>query len=191
MFFVFMIRFLGRGPLRMLRVPLLAAGARSEPAREQARARKFTVAFGRDRRVRRNRACRAVHSGGGCAPTLTAIGRRQPEHALTDPASSSRIATASPALSYCSRVIWLGERRGDLVDWVTQRWVQITGRRVALADAPWLAGPSGSVRGIGADFFTRWGESQGMRVLPSGIDDGLVDGLAVLTGPTGCGTCER
>jgi hypothetical protein len=82
-----------------------------------------------------------------------------------------------------ARVVWLGERRGDLVDWVTQRRVQITGRRVALADAPWLAGPSGSVRGIGPDFFARWGESQGMRVLPSRPDDGLVDGLAALAGP--------
>jgi hypothetical protein len=80
-------------------------------------------------------------------------------------------------------VIWLGERRGDLVDWLTQRWVQITGHRVALADAPWLAGPSGSVRGIGADFFERWGELQGMRVLPPGPDDGLIDGLTALAGP--------
>jgi hypothetical protein len=81
------------------------------------------------------------------------------------------------------RVVWLGERRGDLVDWVTQRWVQITGRRVALADAPWLGGPSGSVRGIGTDFFARWAEAQGMQVLPPNPDDGLVDGLAALAGP--------
>jgi hypothetical protein len=39
------------------------------------------------------------------------------------------------------------------------------------------------VRGIGADFFERWGESQGMRVLPPGPDDGLVDGLTALAGP--------
>jgi hypothetical protein len=80
-------------------------------------------------------------------------------------------------------VIWLGERRGDLVDWVTQRWVQITGRRVAIADAPWLDGPTGSVRGIGPDFFATWGESNGMRVLAPAADDGLVPGLAALTGP--------
>jgi len=80
-------------------------------------------------------------------------------------------------------VVWLGERRGDLVDWVTQRWVQITGRRIALADAPWLAGPSGTVREIGADFFARWGESHGMQVLTPGPEDGLVDGLAALAGP--------
>jgi hypothetical protein len=80
-------------------------------------------------------------------------------------------------------VIWLGERRGELVDWVTQRWVQITGRRVPLADAPWLAGPVGSVRGIGVDFFERWAASQGMQVLQPGPADGLVEGLALLAGP--------
>lgn len=80
-------------------------------------------------------------------------------------------------------MIWLGEQRGDLVDWLTQRWVQITGRKVALADAPWLAGPTGSVRGIGADFFERWGQGQGLHVLAPGPDDGLVDSLSALAGP--------
>jgi hypothetical protein len=81
-------------------------------------------------------------------------------------------------------MVWLGERRGHLVDWVTQRGVQLTGERIALADAPWLIGPTGSVRGIGADFFERWGEAQGLRVLPSAIDAGLVAGLADLAGPS-------
>jgi hypothetical protein len=80
-------------------------------------------------------------------------------------------------------MVWLGERRGHLVDWLTQRWVQLGGQRIALADAPWLTGPTGSVRGIGADFFERWGESQGLRVLPGAVDDGLFAGLAALTGP--------
>lgn len=80
-------------------------------------------------------------------------------------------------------MVWLGERRGDLVDWVTQRWVQITGRRVALADAPWLVGPTGSVHGIGADFFSRWADSQGMQVMEPSPDAGLVTGLAALAGP--------
>jgi hypothetical protein len=81
-------------------------------------------------------------------------------------------------------VIWLDERRGELVDWATQKWVRITGQRVALADAPWLVGPCGTARGIGADFFERWGESRGMRVLPPSPDDGLVGGLALLAGPS-------
>jgi hypothetical protein len=80
-------------------------------------------------------------------------------------------------------VIWLGEQRGELVDWVTQRWVQLTGERIALADAPWLEGPTGEVRGIGADFFERWAESRGRTVLPATADAGILEGLAVLAGP--------
>jgi len=77
-------------------------------------------------------------------------------------------------------VIWLGERRGHVVDWVTQRWVQVTGRRVTLEQVPWLSGPCGSVRGIGADFFEHWGRDHGLAVLPSRNDDGLIDGVAAL-----------
>jgi hypothetical protein len=43
--------------------------------------------------------------------------------------------------------MWLGERRGNLIDWLTQRWVCATGRRVDLAAEPWLAGPVGQTRG--------------------------------------------
>ena len=77
----------------------------------------------------------------------------------------------------------MGERRGHAVDWLTQRWVQLTGRRIELRRAPWLSGPCGSVRGIGADFFERWGEAQGLTVLPASRDDGLLAGLAALAGP--------
>ncbi|MEM6989522.1 MAG: hypothetical protein AAF721_03465 [Myxococcota bacterium] len=80
-------------------------------------------------------------------------------------------------------MVWIGERRGHAVDWVTQRWVQITGRRLELADVPWLSGPCGSVRGIGADFFERWGEARGLTVLPARPDAGLIDGLTALGGP--------
>ena len=77
---------------------------------------------------------------------------------------------------------WFGERRGHAVDWVTQRWVQITGRRLELSRVPWLSGPCGSVRGIGADFFERWAASRGLTVLPARPDDGLIGGLAALRG---------
>lgn len=79
--------------------------------------------------------------------------------------------------------MWLGERRGHAIDWITQRWVQITGQRTTLDDAPWLEGPSGSVRGIGADFFERWGEARGLRALPAQPGDGLIGGLGALRGP--------
>lgn len=79
---------------------------------------------------------------------------------------------------------WLGERRGDLIDWLTQRWVKLTGKRIALIDAPWLTGPVGAVTGIGADFFARWGPQNGLRVLPPSPDDGLLRTLGELAGPT-------
>jgi hypothetical protein len=80
-------------------------------------------------------------------------------------------------------MVWLGDRRGHAVDWITQRWVQITGRRVALTDVPWLSAPHGSVRGIGADFFERWGDDHGLTVLPPDPRAGLVEGLDALRGP--------
>ena len=80
-------------------------------------------------------------------------------------------------------MVWLGQRRGEAVDWITQRWVQITGRRIALDEAPWLSGPCGSVHGIGADFFEQWGQARGLTVLPTQPDDGLVPSLSALRGP--------
>ena len=50
---------------------------------------------------------------------------------------------------------WLGDRRGHLIDWSTQKWVQFTGKRVDLTREPWLDGPAGAPEGIGADFFDR------------------------------------
>lgn len=79
--------------------------------------------------------------------------------------------------------MWLGERRGHVVDWFTQRWVQVTGRRIHLDEAPWLRGPCGSVRGIGAGFFQEWGRSRGLATQPARPDDGLIAGLAELRGP--------
>lgn len=60
--------------------------------------------------------------------------------------------------------LWLGEERGDLSDWVTQRWVVATGRRVDLARDAWLDAPVGGTRAIGRDFFLRLAESEGLEV---------------------------
>jgi hypothetical protein len=79
--------------------------------------------------------------------------------------------------------MWLGERRGHAFDWFTQRWVEITGRRMSLGEAPWLTGPSGSVRGIGADFFERWGEAHGLHVVPPHAGDGLLAHFDDIRGP--------
>jgi hypothetical protein len=42
---------------------------------------------------------------------------------------------------------------GHPVDLLTQRWVQVTGRRLLLAEHPWLDGPIGDPERIGHDFF--------------------------------------
>jgi len=75
--------------------------------------------------------------------------------------------------------VWLGEKRGHLTDWATQRWVQATGRKVSLAVHPWLEGPTGDSRGIGADCFTPYAAAHGLRVVTREVA-GLCPHLAVL-----------
>lgn len=79
-------------------------------------------------------------------------------------------------------MLWLGDRRGYLSDWATQRWVQATGRRVRLADAPWLAGPAGDPRGIGADYFLDLARRDGLDVRRS-PDAGLLPDFSALAAP--------
>lgn len=79
--------------------------------------------------------------------------------------------------------MWLGDRRGDLIDWLTQRWVWLTGRRVDLAADPWLAGPVGSTHGIGLDYFDRWAAAEGMVVARHRSGTGLLPSFAALGGP--------
>lgn len=81
------------------------------------------------------------------------------------------------------RMLWLGPKRGTAADWLTQRWVQLTGRRIRLADAPWLAGPTGGVDGIRADFFERWAADQGLSIAPTPDRAGLLE-LECLAGPS-------
>lgn len=80
-------------------------------------------------------------------------------------------------------MIWLGERRGHLVDWFTQRWVELTGTRLAQAQAPWLWGPVGQTSGIGPRFFEELAAARGLVVLPEASDAGLLPGLTALAGP--------
>jgi hypothetical protein len=60
-------------------------------------------------------------------------------------------------------MIWLGERRGHLSDWVTQRWVQATGKSVQLRDHPWLSGPVGATTGIDADLVSELARADGLK----------------------------
>ena len=75
--------------------------------------------------------------------------------------------------------MWLDDTRGHFVDWSTQRWVEATGRRVTLADCPWLEGPAGSPAGIGKDFFDSYSATNALRVERSGAG-GLIADFSVL-----------
>ncbi len=70
--------------------------------------------------------------------------------------------------------IWLGERRGHLADWVTQRWVQLTGRSVDLAEENWLEGPIGNTNEIGESYFKDYRTANGQK------DIGLVEDFGCL-----------
>lgn len=72
--------------------------------------------------------------------------------------------------------------RGHLVDWSTQQWVRVTGRRVDLAASPWLYGPVGPPTGIGGDFFERWAPQAGLAVRRDGEPRGLLPDFGRLRG---------
>lgn len=78
---------------------------------------------------------------------------------------------------------WLGERRGWLADWVTQRWVQATGRRVSIRDHAWLESPIGDPRGIGARFFDEWATRNGLELRRGDPAAGLLPDFDALRGP--------
>ncbi|HKF49323.1 MAG TPA: hypothetical protein VKB38_18330 [Terracidiphilus sp.] len=65
-------------------------------------------------------------------------------------------------------MIWLGEKRGNLSDWVTQSWVRTTGRSISLAEHPWLDGPVGGTRHIGSRFFESYAADHGLAVVEEG-----------------------
>jgi hypothetical protein len=75
--------------------------------------------------------------------------------------------------------MWIGDQRGHLVDWSTQRWVQATGRRVSLDTCPWLEGPTGKPAGIGAGVFDEYLASSSLRVR-RGATSGLLPDFACL-----------
>jgi hypothetical protein len=66
-------------------------------------------------------------------------------------------------------MIWLGDRRGNLSDWVTQRWVRTTGRRVSLATDGWLDGPIGGTRKIGKYFFDAYAAERNLETVRDGV----------------------
>lgn len=81
-------------------------------------------------------------------------------------------------------MLWLGSSRGYLSDWITQRWVQLTGRRVRLQEMPWLEGLVGPTTGIGTNFFNDVAAREGLHVRSAGAERGLVPKFDVLRGPS-------
>ena len=80
-------------------------------------------------------------------------------------------------------MIWLGSNRGYLTDWITQKWVQICGRKFDLATSPWLEGPIGSTNGIGKDFFHQLAEAEDLQLRTMGKPRGLLRDISTLEGP--------
>lgn len=81
------------------------------------------------------------------------------------------------------RLLWLGNERGYFSDWLTQRWVQFTGRRVELNRTPWLEGPVGKPTGIGKGYFEDLALEQGLLVQRGEPSKGLLHNFHSLTGP--------
>lgn len=77
--------------------------------------------------------------------------------------------------------LWLGPTRGHAVDWLTQRWVQLTGRHIKLEDYPWLDGPVGAPSGVGAEYYDKLAASNGL-VRASKAPRGLVSSFDELKG---------
>ena len=80
-------------------------------------------------------------------------------------------------------MIWLGDKRGYATDWITQLWVAATGQTASTAEQPWLAGPVGDTRRIGADCFREIAVREGLSVLDGPSSRGIVPDLGVLEGP--------
>jgi hypothetical protein len=76
-------------------------------------------------------------------------------------------------------MIWLGQSRGYLSDWVTQQWVKASGHRVSLAGCPWLDGPVGPTTGVGPHFFQELAAQSTLSVHPG---TGLIDDFSQLRG---------
>jgi hypothetical protein len=76
--------------------------------------------------------------------------------------------------------IWLGEKRGYVTDWITQRWVQLTGKKVDLRNEQWLLGPMGNTKKIGEDFFMQVAADENLEITVNENNSGLLKDLDVL-----------
>lgn len=81
-------------------------------------------------------------------------------------------------------MIWLGSKYGYLTDWITQRWVQLTGRSIDLSSNSWLTGPIAPTTGIAPDYFTSFAERENLRLNQSASSAGIISDFALLGGGT-------
>ena len=77
-------------------------------------------------------------------------------------------------------MIWLGSKRGYLSDWITQRWVQLTGKKVDLLHESWLQGPIGKTSGIGLTFFDQLASDSGLTIKRRIPNIGLIEDFRLL-----------
>ena len=79
--------------------------------------------------------------------------------------------------------MWLGQQRGYLTDWFTQRWVEYTGRRLNPSEVLWLGGPIGNTKKIGKESVTEIAEHEGLILDNSSERRGLLTRFDCLDGP--------
>ena len=77
----------------------------------------------------------------------------------------------------------LDARRGELSDWLTQKWVQATSRRLVIRDDDWAAGPCGGTESIGKDFFEKLAVAEGLEISLGGGPIGLTSDFLRVGGP--------
>jgi len=78
---------------------------------------------------------------------------------------------------------WLGAPHGYLTDWVTQRWVQLTGRYVDLSQSQWLEGPIGKPGGIGKNYFDELASENNLSIRCNSPHSGLIQDFSELASP--------
>jgi hypothetical protein len=76
--------------------------------------------------------------------------------------------------------LWLGEKHGYLTDWVTQKWVRLTGRTINLEAESWLQGQIGETKEIGESFFNKLGQDSRFNLHVNLSGAGLVEDFSVL-----------
>ncbi|HET6661555.1 MAG TPA: hypothetical protein VFH16_16715 [Rubrobacter sp.] len=72
-------------------------------------------------------------------------------------------------------------RLGNVLEWSIQSWVSTTGRKVRIAEAPWLEGPIGN-NYIGAEFYDGYAREVGLDAVTDDDDAGLLPNFYALAG---------